>query len=102
VPFCTKQHDANCLVVLSVVESLGRRPVHGVRECVLLFRPGKNDFQDGTVLPNFDVFGHWSISLTSAAQMGGAKSGKTGPNCASLSAGSNIYSVVYATFLSDI
>ena len=64
-----EQHDANGRVVVGALQGIGYRPVHRVRQRVLLLGPREDDLQDASVLPELDVLGHLHLPwLTPASR----------------------------------
>jgi hypothetical protein len=54
----TEEHDPGARIALDIVQRLGRRKVHGVRQRVLLLRPGEGDFEHRAVPSGLHVIRH--------------------------------------------
>jgi hypothetical protein len=61
VAFGAKQHHTYARILLGGVQLLGRGPVHGIRQCVLLLRTGKGDFEHRAVTNDLQVIRHANL-----------------------------------------
>jgi hypothetical protein len=58
VAFGAEQHHADARIPLGCVQRLGRGPVHGVRQRILLVRAGEDDVEHRAVPSNLQVICH--------------------------------------------